>query len=220
MYKNFKLTILAFVFLLISPQNVFAHSGRTDANGCHTNRKTGGYHCHNESAVIKIKEARIEARESVNMQARSESSTETTQPANIEEKFLVSRVIDGDTIELVGGNKVRYIGIDTPETLDPRKPVQCFGKEASVKNKELVEGKMVRLEKDITDKDQYGRLLRYVYVDNIFINLELVKQGYAYTYSYSPDIKYQDKFTKAQKIAKENNFGLWSGCNSESNYLK
>src|SRR3989338_7463066 len=80
------------------------------------------------------------------------------------EGINVKRVIDGDTIELENGEKVRYIGIDTPETLDPRKPIQCFGKEAAQKNRELVEGKPVWLTKDITDKDKYGRSLRYVYL--------------------------------------------------------
>ncbi|MBI3335237.1 MAG: thermonuclease family protein [Candidatus Portnoybacteria bacterium] len=75
----------------------------------------------------------------------------------------VARVIDGDTIELENGQRVRYIGIDTPETSDPRKPIQCFGIEAAKKNQELVEGKMVRLEKDVSERDRYARLLRYVY---------------------------------------------------------
>jgi len=128
----------------------------------------------------------------------------------------VVRVVDGDTIEIEGGEKVRYIGIDTPETVDPRKPVQCFGIEASKKNKELVEGKMVRLEKDITDRDKYRRLLRYIYVGDTFINLELVKQGFAYSYSYPPDIKYQDQFVKAQQEAREEKRGLWNACLNDS----
>jgi len=145
------------------------------------------------------------------------------------ETFKVTRVIDGDTIEIEGGERVRYIGIDTPETVDPRKPVQCFGIEASKKNKELVEGKNVRLEKDITDKDKYGRLLRYVYVDPskstsamssvpngsgqaIFINLELVKQGFAFSYTYPPDIKYQEEILAAETEAREANRGLWEVC--------
>lgn len=128
------------------------------------------------------------------------------------ELLKVSRVIDGDTIELENGERVRYIGIDTPETVDPRKPVQCFGVEASKKNKELVEGKSVRLEKDITDRDKYSRLLRYVWVGNTFINLELVKRGFAQSYSYPPDIKYQDQFVEAQKEAREAKTGLWGAC--------
>lgn len=128
------------------------------------------------------------------------------------EGFLVTRVIDGDTIEIEGGQKVRYIGIDTPETVDPRKPIQCFGVEASNKNKELVSGKRVRLEKDVSETDKYGRLLRYVYIGDTFVNLELVKQGYAYSYSYPPDVKYQNQFTDAQRQAKDQNKGLWDSC--------
>ena len=105
------------------------------------------------------------------------SENKSVQPSDTNSASLVkvTRVVDGDTIEIEGGEKVRYIGIDTPETVDPRKPVQCFGVEASKKNKEMVEGKMVRLEKDITDKDKYNRLLRYVWLDDVFVNLELVK---------------------------------------------
>lgn len=124
----------------------------------------------------------------------------------------VTRVIDGDTIEIEGGERIRYVGIDTPETVDPRKPVQCFGIEASNKNKELLEGKEIRLEKDITDRDKYNRLLRYVWVGDTFINLELVKQGFAYSYSYPPDVKYQDQFVEAQQEAREAKRGLWNAC--------
>lgn len=127
-------------------------------------------------------------------------------------EYKVTRVVDGDTIEIEGGERVRYIGIDTPETVDPRKPVQCFGVEASNKNKELVEGKTVRLEKDTTDRDRYNRLLRYIWVGDDFINLELVKLGFAYSYSYPPDIKYQDQIVKAQQEAEKNKFGLWNAC--------
>ena len=126
--------------------------------------------------------------------------------------YKVVRVIDGDTIEIEGGQKVRYIGIDTPETVDPRKPVQCFGLEASKKNKELVEGKTVRLEKDVTDRDLYKRLLRYVWLAESLINLELVKQGFANSVTFPPDIKYQKEFLAAEKEAQENNRGLWSTC--------
>lgn len=128
----------------------------------------------------------------------------------------VTRIIDGDTIEIEGGERVRYIGIDTPETVDPRKPVQCFGVEASKKNKELIEGQMVRLEKDITDRDKYNRLLRYVWVGDTFVNLELVKQGFAQSYSYPPDIKYQDQIVAAQQQAREVKRGLWGACPAET----
>ena len=124
----------------------------------------------------------------------------------------VSRVVDGDTIEIEGGEKVRYIGIDTPEVVDPRKPVQCFGKEASNKNKELVDGKRIRLEKDVSETDKYGRLLRYIFVGDLFVNEVLVKEGYAFSSTYPPDVKYQSIFVEAEKEAREANRGLWGLC--------
>lgn len=138
--------------------------------------------------------------------SRAPSSTQNTTIAK------VTRVIDGDTIEIEGGKKLRYIGIDTPETVDPRKPVQCFGKEASNKNKELVLGKTVRLEKDVSETDKYGRLLRYVWVGETFVNDYLVRQGYAHSSTFPPDIKYQEQFRLAETEAREQNLGLWSSC--------
>ena len=144
--------------------------------------------------------------------------TPPVSPTSQNSQPLVKRVIDGDTIELENGDKIRYIGIDTPETLDPRKTVQCFGKDATAANKELVEGKPVWLVKDVSDKDKYGRLLRYVYLgdpdqeSSMFVNLELVKQGFAHSYTYPPDIKYQDLFLAAETEARENQRGLWADC--------
>ena len=128
------------------------------------------------------------------------------------ETATVKRVIDGDTIELTDGRKLRYIGIDTPETVDPRKPVQCFGAEASKRNKELVEGKEVRMETDVTDKDRYGRLLRYVYLGDEMVNIKMVRDGFAYSYTYPPDVKYQDKILTAQREAEAGKAGLWATC--------
>ena len=128
------------------------------------------------------------------------------------EFVLVDRVVDGDTIELSDGRKVRYIGIDTPETKDPRKEVQCFGEEASAYNQDLVEGKVVALEADVADKDQYDRLLRYVWLEDEMINKKLVAEGYAYASSYPPNVKYQAQFKLAQQQAREQNLGLWAEC--------
>ncbi len=127
-----------------------------------------------------------------------------------EPEVLVSRVVDGDTIELSSGEKVRYIGINAPESVDPRRGVQCFGKEASAKNKELVEGKMVRLERDISETDKYGRLLRYVFIGGIFVNEYLVREGFARASSYPPDVHYQDLFQDAEREAIREKHGLWS----------
>lgn len=102
--------------------------------------------------------------------------------------------------------------MDTPETVDPRKPIQCFGEEASKKNKELVEDKTVRLEKDVTELDKYGRLLRYVYADKLFANLLLVQEGFAHSYAYPPNVKYQSQFIAAERLAREQKKGLWGAC--------
>ena len=132
----------------------------------------------------------------------------TAIPLNLE--FIkVKRVVDGDTISLENGKIVRYIGIDTPESVDPRKPVQCYAKEASARNKELVEGQTVGLEKDVSETDKYGRLLRYVYKNNVLINEQLVQEGYAHSSSYPPDIKHQERFRLAEQKARENSRGLW-----------
>ncbi|MFH1561277.1 MAG: thermonuclease family protein [Patescibacteria group bacterium] len=133
----------------------------------------------------------------------------------IKQKTKVIKVIDGDTIKIEGDGIVRYIGIDTPETVHPNKPVQCYGEEASSKNKELVEGKEVILEKDISETDKYGRLLRYVWLGDILVNEYLVKEGYAQSSSYPPDVKYQNQFVEAQRQAREEKKGLWGDvCNS------
>lgn len=124
-------------------------------------------------------------------------------------KAKVVNVIDGDTIKIEGGQVVRYIGIDTPETVHPSKPVQCYGKEASDKNKELVEGKEIKLEKDVSETDKYGRLLRYVWLGDMLVNEYLVREGYAQSSSYPPDVKYQDRFVESQKQAREEKKGLW-----------
>ena len=127
--------------------------------------------------------------------------------------FVVSRVIDGDTIELATGEKIRYIGIDTPETVHPKKAVQCFGKEASNYNRQLVEGKKVRLQKDVSETDKYGRLLRYVYLsDGTFVNLKLVKEGFATAATFPPDVAHAAEFRSAAAVARAAKRGLWGKC--------
>lgn len=134
------------------------------------------------------------------------------QASSSGEMVAVTRVIDGDTIEIEGGKRVRYIGIDTPETVDPRKALECFGREASEENRRLVDSKTVRLEKDISQIDRYGRLLRYVYIDDVMINEALVRGGFAHASTFPPDIKYQQQFLNAEREARENGRGLWAGC--------
>lgn len=120
------------------------------------------------------------------------------------------RVIDGDTIVLENGETVRYIGIDAPETEHPSKPIEYYGKEATETNRRLVENKIVRLEFDAQKRDRYGRLLAYIYVDTIFVNAELIKQGYAKVSTCPPNVKYQDIFLKLEREAREKGQGLWA----------
>lgn len=137
-------------------------------------------------------------------------------PSSIEledlEKVVVSRAVDGDTIELEDGRKLRYIGIDTPETKHPTKGQECFGIEASSRNAALVENKTVYLEKDVSETDRYGRLLRYVWIGDTLINQKLVEDGYAFARSYPPDIRYQERLSQAEQVAHESNRGLWEEC--------
>ncbi len=149
-------------------------------------------------------------------QANNDLSQTVLGEKNLEEVSIAS-VVDGDTIKLTDGRTLRYIGIDTPETVDPRRPVQCFGKEASDYNKILVTGKTVYLEKDVSDTDRYGRLLRYVYLQSgEMVNEMLVREGYAHSSAYPPDIKYQDQLDTLEQQAREKNIGLWGSCQTSS----
>jgi len=133
--------------------------------------------------------------------------------------FKIIKVTDGDTItaSIRGKNEsIRLLGIDTPETVDPRKPVQCFGKAASDKMKSFVLEKYVKLVDDSTqgNRDKYKRLLRFVYLPDskaTFVNGEMVKQGFAFSYRQYPT-KFLDKFNAFEKYARENNLGLWGSC--------
>ncbi len=134
---------------------------------------------------------------------------EAEQKAKVFEAKVIS-VIDGDTIILESGQKVRYIGIDAPESYLPKMGVSHFyGKEPWEHNKKLVEGKKVSVELDVQEKDPEGRLLAYVYVGDIFVNAELVKQGQAVAARYPPNTKHQDLFEKLELTAKKKKLGIW-----------
>jgi micrococcal nuclease len=129
------------------------------------------------------------------------------QPAN---SYLVTRVIDGDTIVLERLGKVRLIGVDTPETVDPRRPVQRFGKEASDFTRHLVDGKRVRVEYDWNRKDKYKRTLAYIYLsDGTLVNEEIIRQGFGFAYTRFP-FKYMDRFRKTEREARTRERGLWA----------
>lgn len=160
---------------------------------------------------------------SLDVQQQKQNSAESSQSAvqGIEgERAFVTEVVDGDTIRVVIGLQeytVRYIGVDTPETRDPRRSVECFGKQASQKNKELVGNKIVILQRDISETDKYDRLLRYIYLplkngSYLFVNDYLIRKGYAYALTYPPDLKFAEQFRQAEQEAKHNQNGLWSEC--------
>ena len=128
------------------------------------------------------------------------------------EPIKVAAAVDGDTVTLINGERIRYIGMDTPEEVDPRKPVQCFAREAADRNHQLVDGKPVKFYMDVNEKDQYGRWLGFVYLeDGTFVNLELVRQGYAFAYPFPPDISKSEEFRAAEDYARTNKLGLWGG---------
>jgi micrococcal nuclease len=127
----------------------------------------------------------------------------------------VTRVIDGDTIEVRisgGEDEVRYIGIDTPETVKPDTPVQCFGPQASTENHRLVDGRQVRLAFDRERRDIYGRLLAYVYTDDGFVNARLVRGGYARTLTITPNTAHAGLFHRLAQDAGRSGRGLWGVC--------
>ena len=144
----------------------------------------------------------------------------TVQQPNHATMAKVKRVVDGDTIELETGERLRYIGIDTPETKHPKKPVQCYGEEAYQENKKLIEGKTIRMIKDISEVDKYKRLLRYVYVatpaspSGLLINDYLVRNGFAFAVTFPPDVAKADQFREAQQEAREKNLGMWKSCST------
>ncbi|MBP9813651.1 thermonuclease family protein [Candidatus Woesebacteria bacterium] len=147
----------------------------------------------------------------MDVSSRIVTSSEATNSATAR----VVKVVDGDTISvLLNGKKetVRLIGIDTPEVVDPRRLVQCFGKEASEKTKQLLTDKQVTLVDDQSqgNRDKYNRLLRYVFLDDVNINQQLLEEGYAHEYTYRLPYTYQPEFTDAERRARENKKGLWA----------
>lgn len=144
---------------------------------------------------------------------KAEETIEITPDDGGFEQALVVRVIDGDTVELESGERLRYIGMDSPERyVRSAEPAECFSDEALWENRRLVEGKVVSLEADRSNTDRYGRLLRYVWLDDVMINEVLVATGFAVERDYPPDSKYAERLSEAQIEAEQNNLGLWEVC--------
>jgi micrococcal nuclease len=158
--------------------------------------------------------------------------TRASEPDGFE-SAIVERVVDGDTIVVrltartngpaagdgtIGRSyRVRLLGIDTPESVDPRSPVECFGREASAAAKALLDGRAVTLVSDVEERDGFGRLLRYVYIESEMANARLVANGYAHAYTYPPNVRWSEILAELQRDARANDRGLWSpdACNGD-----
>ena len=147
--------------------------------------------------------------------SKKEVLSQYSSVEDVVEDYTVTKVIDGDTIEVsISGKKekIRIIGINTPETVDPRRLVECYGREASEKAKSLLMGKKVMLQSDSSqsDRDKYSRLLRYVFLpDGKDYGLTMIKEGYAYEYTYDTPYLFQEEYKGAQRKAEEMKLGLW-----------
>ncbi len=144
-------------------------------------------------------------------------SVTTGEPPARSDTARVVRVVDGDTIRVdgpAGEEAVRYIGVDTPESVKPGTPVECFAKRASAYNERLVGGERVRLVRDVEARDRYGRLLAYVYRarDGLFVNAELVRRGYATVATFPPNVAHEREFRRLARRARLSGRGLWAEC--------
>lgn len=180
----------------------------------------------NDNTYTETKSAEVKETNTVPITTPKEEKPVSVKPFQEPVKqdgYKVVSVVDGDTIKVsINGTTetLRIIGLDTPETVDPRKPVQCFGKEASNKAKELLSGKTVVLEADSTqgERDKYQRLLRYVFINGTDYGKYMIANGYAHEYTYNLPYKYQTEYKNAQKTAETNKLGFWSpsACNGNT----
>ncbi len=199
---------LVTAFTLFFTSSVYAHPGKTDANGGHTCRtncekwglKSGEYHYHDKNGNI----------------IRQTNKTIHPPVVRVNSKHVVKviRVVDGDTIDVRFSNgatsRVRFIGVNTPETVHPQKPVEKYGKEASNYTKKRLTNQTVTLEFDVGVKDKYGRFLAYVWVGKELYNETLVQDGYARVMTIQPNVKYQQRFITAERKARLQKKGLWN----------
>jgi micrococcal nuclease len=139
-------------------------------------------------------------------------------PTALQTNASVARIVDGDTIDVtIGGRRerVRLIGIDTPETKKPNTPVQCYGPEATEFTKSLLAvDAPLHLERDVVARDDYGRMLAYVYLvgDGTFVNMKIISNGYARPLTIAPNVAHADEFVQAARAAEADNIGLWARC--------
>lgn len=198
-----RLPVFLLLLFIVQP-TAYPHSGRTDAQGGHTNKKTGEYHFHNKP-----------------------ESKSTSKSSHAQQTTTVTRIVDGDTLKvfyLEGEESIRLIGIDTPESRVNKKTkkdakrsgqdietIIAMGKRATEYVESLVKpGGLITIEFDVQERDRYKRLLGYVYLSNgKMLNEEIVKAGYASVMTIPPNVKYKDRFLIAYQEARESKMGLW-----------
>ena len=221
---------LTLTIWVLTASSAFAHGGGLDGQGGHHNRKAGGYHFHRgplKGQSFSTKKAAADALAKFGAatstgtpEARTARASKMGVPTEVDadnwqdaEAYSVSRVIDGDTVELKTASglvKVRLIGVDTPETVHPQKPVEYYGREASLFLKNLLRGESVHVVYGQERVDQYGRTLAYLYrvPDGLFVNLEIIRQGYGHAYLRFP-FRHMDLFNSYQQRARQAGKGLW-----------
>lgn len=211
----FRKALIAFSLILVSGvlfyDSAYTHSGRTDANGGHYNRKTGTYHYHNSGKRPPQGPSNTERPDTE--KAENSLMSYPTEVFFGDTAYPVTRIIDGDTVEIQYNGKptsVVLIGVDTPETVHPQKPVEVFGKEATAFTRNLLLGESVYLRFGGDRTDKYGRLLAYLYraPDGLFVNLEVVRQGYGRVYTVFP-FKHKALFQHYGRQAQNAGRGLW-----------
>jgi len=211
-YKNLLILILIFILLTQVSCGLFYVENANKNNSYKTSLDSTG----SVNSADSVPD--LTAAADTQIQGSSDTNTSLTEGVDgssfenynyADPAFTVIKVIDGDTIDLKNNMRLRLVGINTPEK------DMYFFEEAKVFMEILVLGKQVKLEKDVTDKDMYGRYLRYVYLPDIFVNLEMVKSGFANAYTYPPDVKYTEKFIEAERSARTNEAGLWEKSPTE-----
>jgi micrococcal nuclease len=214
--KHFLPSLWILFFLLIYPLTVHPHPWLLDGYGCHYNSDRGEYHCHQGVYSGQL----FESREEMLRKPREGSPFSPPSDAGKANYHTVTRVVDGYTLVLKNRDRVRLIGVETPETKDSQKPGEDLGREATAFTRLRVQGKRVRLEFEQTNepidhKDNHGRTLAYVYLENgTFLNAEIIKQGYGIAYTRIPS-KYLDEFSRYEQEAREQGKGLWSKINAK-----
>ena len=206
---SFVLAILGVIFLIIVTVAIIMAYGDKGSNN-----ETISEQSSTPVDIVGDESRHKEGSPSVNVEVDAIADN-IKAPSTVSAYYEVVRVVDGDTVDVsVNGQsvRVRLIGVNTPETVHPSKPVECFGREASNYTHRMLSGKKVQLELDSSQDtyDAYNRLLAYVYINGDNFNYMLLRNGYAYEYTYNIPYKYQTEFKHAQRYASSNNIGLWN----------